>query len=143
MITHENIEGVSASCSLPSSQNTAGLVARKKNTGMSGKKNPSRMPLWRDDTAGCEFASEALLPPSRESIHCSSSARACSSTSRRCVSADVTNAEQSTGTYNRPGRQTLGPGSLPPSVHEIATLCWQCPAPRTQPLRVDRSHAAA
>lgn len=50
--THENTAGVIVSCSLSSSQNTAGLPPRKKKNGMSGKKNPSTIPSCKDETAG-------------------------------------------------------------------------------------------
>lgn len=75
--THENTGALKVWCSLSSSQNTAGLLLRKKKKGISGKKKPSTIPLWSDDTAVCDC--ELLLPPSSESIHCSSSTRACSS----------------------------------------------------------------
>lgn len=70
------------SCSVPSSQNTAGLLSKKKKTGIKGKKNPSNTPetKGRDDCVD-ELESEAVPALSMESIHCSSSERACSSTS--------------------------------------------------------------
>ena len=82
-MTYENTGSSNTSCSLPSSQNTAGLCPRKKNKGSNGKKNPNTIPLCRDETAVCEFE-RSLFGPSSESIHCSSRTLACSSTSERC-----------------------------------------------------------
>ena len=68
------------SCSVPLSQNAAGLGSRMKKNGSRGKKNPNTMPckteeLVEDD----DWDNDAVLALSSESIHCSSSARACSS----------------------------------------------------------------
>lgn len=67
------------SCSLSSSQNTAGFRFHIKKKGMRGKKKPMRTP-WStvvEAPPACESVADPAL--SMESIHCSSSDRACSS----------------------------------------------------------------
>lgn len=67
------------SCSLLSSQNTAGFRFHIKKKGMRGKKKPMRTP-WSmavEAPPACESVADPAL--SMESIHCSSSDRACSS----------------------------------------------------------------
>jgi hypothetical protein len=76
------LSGVSRAC--PLSQNAAGLGARKKKKGRSGKKKPTMVPLSTARARESPSADPPLAPPPlpRESIHCSSSARACSSSVR-------------------------------------------------------------
>ena len=67
------------SCSLSSSQNTAGFRFHMKKKGMRGKKKPMMTP-WStvaEAPPACESVADPAL--SMESIHCSSSDRACSS----------------------------------------------------------------
>jgi hypothetical protein len=78
--TYENTTLPVNSCSVPLSQNAAGFGSRIKKNGSKGKKNPNTMPCRIDEFVEEEdWDSDAVLALSSESIHCSSSARACSS----------------------------------------------------------------
>ena len=93
------------SCSVPSSQNTAGLVSKKKKIGRRGRKNPKRTPDTKvREVCVDEFDSDAVPALSIESIHCSSSARACSSTTYYIVARAASKASAHQEKVLRKGR---------------------------------------
>src|ERR1700722_7083304 len=76
---YENITVSGDSYSLPSSQNTARWGFHMKNRGRIGKKKPKTIPWMTDELEEEGWDTGAVPGLSRESIHCSSRARACSS----------------------------------------------------------------
>lgn len=78
--THENTTPPVTSISLPFSHPTAGFGSLIKKNGSNGKKKPNTMPCRIDALPDeDDWERDAVLALSRESIHCSSRARACSS----------------------------------------------------------------
>jgi hypothetical protein len=74
--SHENMTLPCEAAGVPFNQNTAGFASHMKKIGSMGKKNPTMRPCKTEEDVEGESARVGL---SRESIHCSSNARACSS----------------------------------------------------------------
>lgn len=126
------------SCSLPSSQNTAGLVEWKKKRLYSGKKNPVMTPA---NVVDCEdWDKDAVPPPAIESIHCSSNMRACSSTRSSGQTAAL--AEKMKYAHSLRRSRSRDPDSHPQSAHGTEDACWRCLALRTLRRLIYRTLAA-